>query len=446
MFLLTTILIILIIFYAFYVQPRYNRNRNGYTSKRCMCGCQEGIFSAKKANITKGDNCPLLKSSYKSLLGSVSKTDKAGFSNDSSGNSLKTLCNMGNSIMAKCSTNQTYTKTPSIGDPMKDHDFVRLCCNGENKSKCNMGSDCIINKAKLSEISRELSSTSNTESYTNSTSEGGNKFSKYCSLGTKIINNKCTIDDLHPQKDPVFKKYCCNGSDNMDMCKTEIVDRCLVPTSKFVNKSRDISNWGDATILNDTSMETVKNFCKLGNYIMENKCNTGDASASINPMNDAYFKKYCCNGSSDRAQCNPSNINCASDKAKFIEKSLRLNYTDSMFTNQSNIDSVTDFCKLGLNGCERINPTSDPLFRKYCCNGSSDRSRCNSSNVTDCIGNKAKFMELDKTISSLNPGSISSNKNLTDQYCSIAKLLLDKGCSGITPSTYKNYKLYCTTV
>ena len=323
-----------------------------YTKKKCCLN--KCIKYNSIEGIKEKPKCSLVKAVYHNLVSGLGKLDTKTFGINNNYKSLNTMCNTGNEVLGRCNQYNWIT------NPMKNKDFIRLCCNGENdESKCTLGADCIHKKGKLSYKSYGYNDFNDKSADIPSNAE---ELREYCRLGKDIIDSKCSVDELHPQNDPIFKKYCCNNSNDMSICGPEMVDKCVINNAKFMNQSSTFTNWTDTTPNNDYNAQTLREFCKVG----------------IDTMN------------------------CNSNQMK------------------------------------------DPYFKKYCCNNSSDSSQCDVYNVDACIVNKAKFLEADKTISSLNPDTIIYNTNIIDNYCNLANILTTKGCSGINTTNYKNYQLYCS--
>lgn len=396
--------------------------------KHCLTSCckKEGLTSRGK----KG--CPIMKAVFKPAIKYLGKIDQKSFSNDTNARSLKNVCKMGNDVLNDCS------KYNIFNDPMKDKEFLTLCCNN-NHELCSsgIGSDCIINKAKLATSSYNYTNFNDSSADVNA-----DALRNYCILGKQVLDNGCVVDELHPEKDPIYKKYCCNSSSDMSVCGPEIVDKCVIGKSRFMNQSYNLQNWTDQTAASNIGI--LKDFCTIGKNLTDGGCVGG-----LNPMNDIQYKKYCCTSGydNDPTQCGPEMINkCISGKAQFSSQSSNFpNWTEG--TILSNVGTVKAFCDLGQElidkSCTGLNPMTDTYYKKYCCNSSNDVSQCGSYNVDDCIVNRAKFNELNNSISSMSQSSIGSNMDTVLKFCELADTLKLKTCAGSDPTSVKNYALYC---
>jgi hypothetical protein len=411
------LVIVIVVIIVFLITINYNK-KNYY----CLSSCckKEGLNTVNKG-------CPLLKSVFKPAITYFGSIDQNSFRHESNAKSLTNICNIGKKVVNECS------KYNIFNDPLKNKDFIKLCCNNNSETcNSNIGIDCIIDKGKLSDLSYSF-----TNFNENSAEANADSLRNYCSLGKKIIDNGCAIDLSHPQKDLIYQKYCCENG--IGTCGPGIVDKCIINKSKFMNKSPTFASWTDQTA--SLNFDTLQNFCDIGKKLTDGNCK------GITPTNDVYYKKYCCTNG-DTSQCGPDMMNkCISKKAQFTSLSSQFQTWDDNVV-LANIGSVKSFCDIGQdlidNNCTgNINPMNDVLYRKYCCNSSNDVSQCGTYNVDDCISNRIKFNNLNNTISSMSQSSIGTNINIITEFCELADKLTLKTCYGTDPTTLRNYVMNC---
>ena len=304
--------------------------------------------------------CPILKTAYRPLVNVYKNMDRSTFNSNSSENTnhkgLRTMCNIGNSILNNCDNYNIFT------DPTRDYGFRTLCCNVEPItdvgksipiSQCASGVDCVINKANLKYDSDTYSKLTD-----NSIPTYASQIKDYCSNGKSIIDNKCFVDDLHPLKDSTFKKLCCTDIDtanagDLSSCGPDAV-KCTASKSSFTTQSSYFQDFTQSSVTNPSNATLIRNFCKMG--VNLSGCGGFDVNTS------SSFVKYCCNKNS----CTESNVdNC------IVPAEIFKSY-DASFQNETmiiaNPDLFNSYCSLG-NGLKNSGCTIDVdsyKWYKYC--------------------------------------------------------------------------------
>lgn len=384
-----------------------------------------------KCNIDKGVKCTINKSKLYNIGTPLFSRFNDTADNEIDITNLKNYCTTGKDIMdSDCNVDDLHPKRISS--------FKRYCCNeSDDPSVCGpeIIDKCIVNVSKFLKKSANITNVFN--SPLNLTADIAS-LTDLCTTGIDLINKDCkTIDPLTRSN---FKTYCCNGSDDPSKCNISNLE-CIINKARFTTNTSP-TTWNNNTVIENNS--GMKSFCTDGIDLI-NKCN------DVSPLQNNYFKRYCCDGSSDATKCiDPTIVNadsCVSKNSKFVVQSKDiLNYTtDSILSGSGNI---RNFCTTGLRlmsaGCT-IDPMSTTDFRNYCCNGSSDRTKCVVSNVDDCILNQAKFTTNDALFATYAPTSATARAMVTEinHHCAIGNTIISNGCSGINPATTRSYNIHC---
>ncbi len=185
---------------------------------------------------------------------------------------------------------------------------------------------------------------------------------------------------------------------------------------------------------------TVFDYCKSGGALITNHCNI------VNPINSDKFRQFCCNNTTDPAQCNDISASCAINTSKFLAQEPTMTNLNLL------VDvtvPVTSFCQLGLDlkqtACSSTNYMT-ANFIKYCCNGVADSTKC-SMDAANCFININKLTRQVNTFSAANiPTDIATMRGNTSvgvvgyvpmiqDYCNTLNKVQQSGCtysSGLT--------------
>lgn len=229
--------------------------------------------------------CPITKIVYTMLDNLVSKFDPKTFYTDNNHAILNATCKIGNDVVSRCNKNNLFM------NPLNSPIYIKYCCNG-NPDTCNIGSDCMYKKAKLTYESNNYKNLNEADISGSTVTQ----LKSFCQSGKNIIDNKCVIDDIHPLNNDVYKHYCCKDS----ICGPENIDGCVTYKSDFLRLLNDTKNRPPGEI---GTVETgrIKQMCQSGININTDGC------IGVNPIYDETFRAYCCNDSGDVTKCSVNN-------------------------------------------------------------------------------------------------------------------------------------------
>jgi hypothetical protein len=220
---------------------------------------------------------------------------------------------------------------------------------------------------------------------------------------------------------------------------------CLMPIVSYKNNVDLLNNISFPSIDIDQNSKTITNLCKIGKDIITKDC----TSLFFNPIRDKSFVDLCCNGKDEYDSCTDESVKCTLDKSKFYNKAYNLtNFNDSALINQDNKDVLSEFCNLGSDimsskcNNDKYYPMNNDVFKKYCCNGSSDEKDCGIDSF-NCSIKSADFMNKDYSTQNIQLSSVEYNKDIIKDYCDIGIDVLNKKCILTDPLKSKNFNDIC---
>ncbi|MDD4930890.1 MAG: hypothetical protein PHG66_01890 [Candidatus Colwellbacteria bacterium] len=337
---------------------------------------------------------------------------------------VKNMCDIGISLMTK-GCNQTH--------PINSDVFRNFCCNGStDPALCNSDSiDCVINSSSFSSMDygmtgmsiSSIDGTANIKTVTD-----------YCTLGHQIIDKKCA--QTFPINSNQYRTMCCNTDTNTTSC-TDTALQCTLDTSSFLNTDYNMSNMTIAAVSSNTG--TVSNYCHSGQSLISNGCKLSY------PTNSSQFRSLCCNTDTSPSSCTDTALQCTLDTSRFANQDYNMtNMTiDSI---SSNTGTIADYCHAGqrliTNGCKMSRPTNSSQFNKFCCNNTSDPTKCTESALT-CTLNSSLFMNQDYNMTNMTTSAVVSNQAVVTNYCNLGYDLISNGCNSISPYTANFTRLCC---
>lgn len=342
----------------------------------------------------------------------------------------------------------TQNGLTSIVDPSESSIYTKYCNPGLEQAGRFINSDYSMQNFNTGAITANLP-------FLNS----------YCADGKFLTNNRL-IGIVDPNTSSPFNKYCQGG---------------LEEAGRFINWDYSLQNFNTGAIT--PNLQTLKNYCADGDYLVEN-----GFTNIVNPSDSSVYNKFCkggleqagrfitkdydfqnlnpyslqANSDAITAWCNDgkylvnnnlfsivdprksANYNkyctpCFSDSAKFINQDYSLqNFNPSAAS--ANRATLIDYCTTGSrlvsNGCNTlIDPQNSSAYRGICCvNGTCDPA-------AGCYINNSDFGNMSYNLQNFNDNSISSNIDYLAKYCSTGNDLIANGCrpQGITDTPYRKY-------
>jgi hypothetical protein len=336
----------------------------------------------------------------KCILNSISFNSSKNPTSISNPQSVDDYCSLGRKLVAD--------ECKSV-IPTNNSSFSNYCCNGSTKFEdCTpFAQECTVDSAnfKLNEVIM-----SDFTPGSNSIQSNSDKINSYCALGKKIIDRNCS--QLLPINSQGFKQLCCNGSSDKTKCSSTAA--CAINGSSFISQDKQLE--GVPKLNLQSSIESVKKYCKTGISLISDNCGN-----DVIPTNSATFKDLCCNESSDPLKCSENALSCTLGLTDFMNKDYTA--TDTNITNASGQTSITQYCNMGYDllnkGC---NSTSiiTPNFKKYCCNGSSDPTKCNPTSLTCMINSTVANGNVNSFTSSGYPTTPLDISTRSSQFMSVS--------------------------
>lgn len=307
--------------------------------------------------------------------------------------------------------------------------YRTMCCNTltPNTNNCNRKSvACTIDGSDFMKQSIPLHDTIHKST--------GNEdlISKWCDLGKALDTNECVITKPFDVAD--FSYGCCNGSTGIDDCNSES-RQCLFDSDKFSSKEYTISNLLSQPSAWYSNKSQFEDYCNTGKSLVTRGC------IQKNPLSPggSVFPQVCCNGSMDINSCTDGAMQCLYNTSLFADKDYFMNSTAQTYLQldgsvsrfaDNNATMTNEYCTIGKsildNHCVYGKPMESLAFREFCCNGSTDPSKCTST-VSSCTSLGGTFLSND--VHNFPVSSIIDNASSVQSYCDIGSQLLEKNCS-----------------
>lgn len=384
--------------------------------------CCNNIIDAKACN-NDAMNCPINKSTFSHNSNALALVSDATLANPANIDQLTSFCALGNSIIKdNCEIDENH--------PINNKTFQKLCCKGTTDStvcadasslNCSINSGKFIVQANVFANFNDAAISSNLDLLSN-----------FCSTGQSLIDNNCS-SVVWPMNNPAFQKYCCNGSSDVNACKSNSV--CLNTTASFLNN--DSSLKGFVTTQIGPNIGKLTQYCQNGSDMLSSNC-----LSIVNPQTKTTFQNFC------------KHPDCLSNVAQFMttDKSLS-NGNFAYGVSGSDQTNINNYCsasnQLLANGCtDLVNPQNSATFRSVCCKNSNNTNDCSPA-ATQCFIDINNFGYQSSILSSVadNQSQWGPNKPLIDPYCATAKRLVSNACGydPLSQATYQKFQNYCNS-
>lgn len=320
--------------------------------------------------------------------------------------------------------------------PVTSSKFREFCCNDSVDSQdCNDKSlNCTFDSADFSEIDSKVKGV---EIYSANANKG--IITDYCTLGEKLITDGCK--QILPVNSENFRQFCCNNSTHPEDCNLQSL-QCTFNGSEFMKTDEGMQNMDLSAVNSNT--DRIIGYCDLGGSIINSGC------TQIRPTNSEKFRTMCCNNSTNPENCNDNSLNCLFDSGRFEKLTNDLGNITLSSVN-SNKDKIDEFCNLGIsiqeNGCNQTIPINSDMFRKFCCNGSLDPTKC-TPNSFQCTLDSGNFVNEDYDNKNITLESIvyPQTRQIVTDYCNIGDSILSRECTQTNPINSDQFrKLCCNT-
>lgn len=321
--------------------------------------------------------------------------------------------------------------------PSNDEKFRNFCCNGyaNDPSKCNSESlQCTYDISTFMDIDGGISGLPKT-----SWGDNKNNIIDYCTTGRSIDEHKCTL--YRPTNSKTYTDLCCNGSSNSIDCSESSL-QCLIDSIDFINNDVKVANI-DIDIDNAISnKDIVVDYCSSGISLSNKKC------TQVTPINSGKFRDLCCNSYNSIDKCDEKSLQCIFDSGSFQKMETDMKNVDTSMVSYR-LEDTQKFCESGIklmqDKCNGTIPINSDKFREFCCNDSTDPSKCSVESLK-CTTDSSDFINRDYTLQNTTAESaiysdITKN-NITD-YCNLGTSLINRKCSNVVPLNFPKFRELC---
>ena len=325
-------------------------------------------------------NCAIDSGSFVNTNNTFSSYDLVNVSSSN----LTGFCELGVKVL-----NNGCTQT----QPLNSSTFQTFCCNNTNNSNnCNNHAiQCTIDSGDFVKKSQSLSTMTQSDAASSIA-----VVKAYCELGEKI-KSSCSI--IEPITYDAYRNLCCVGNTSYENCTSDT--SCISTSSSFQTKN----NTMNLTPISNVEETSTRNYCELGNTLIQNNCNQTKA------INYPKFQEFCCNNTNDSSKCTNDSIQCTLDAASFLslDNSYKNIQLSSVNTNQSQISA---YCRSGdsliQRGCNTTKPNTSAKFNEFCCDGSTNPSDCTENALQHTL-KASNFLYLDGGYNSVTDASLVSD-------------------------------------
>jgi len=343
-----------------------------------------------------------------------------------------------------------------IVQPLNTLNFSRTCCNGSHDIKdCNSSSrQCLFDSDKFTVKENDISNMLNQPEIWHNNKD---IFNSYCDAGKSLETRNC-IHKNPLSSGGIFPAICCNNSTDINNCNESAMN-CLYNSSLFKDKDQYMSSQADQAMRIDgtvagfvrNNLDMTNEYCAVGNSLLTDGC----TQTLVKPMLSSGFKNFCCNGSSNPADCKSTVSPCLSIGSTFISDDATIS---GVPLGNMNVDATTNYCNNGIsllsNNCATnpisvsyIKPgTSHTTFQDLCCGGTTTPSRCTLGNGgLNCSIDANTFHNYTYSLDSMGDstsafmGSIDNIRNM----CGAGSRLTSNGCQNYDPKSKPSYVKYC---
>ncbi len=395
-----------------------NTNTNTNTPVSSTTASSDSTSTTTTTNPVNNIECLVAGSTFASVLLDGFPSYES-LSNTQDQNKISNFCKAGQKALS-CKS--------KIVSPLNEVKFQKYCCDGNIQLCTDVSQKCIIEKAKLHNLSYDFSNI-NKESF--DSIEVQQKLQSFYDAGKDIMENGCAIDEFHPLNDSNYIKYCCNNQSKENECNSKSME-CTINKSVFANEAYTFKQFNNSSLTIASNAAKLTSFCALGKQIQ----NSGCAIDELHPLNNADYVKYCCGGKVNFAACTEESLKCVFDSAEYLDKEPGFeNFNVSSITN--NLNKINDFCTLGEQiteqDCGHIAiPQKDEIYTKLC------------TNREACLESSGRFLDKQPIFANFTDASINENINTVNEFCDTGIALQNGNCNTIVlPGNDTNFTRLC---
>ena len=327
--------------------------------------------------------------------------------------------------------NKINTNECSQVIPVNSEKYRNFCCNNSTHPEdCNENNiSCTFDSGDFLEKDYSLQNMEMSAVQTNKAS-----ILEYCALGTNLLSKDCK--QTNPINSTKFRQLCCNDSTNPADCNEKALE-CLFNSGDFTTVDYNMSNMALSSV--NTNRDTITEYCKLGENVIQNNCST-------HPTNSDKFRTMCCNNSNHPTDCNERSRECLFDSGAFETMAYSMSNM-TLSSVESNKGKIKELCDLGKkiqnNSCSQINPMNTDVYRNFCCNSSIDPGQC-TPEALQCTFDSSTFTTKDYNNQNMTLLSIrGENENTIKDYCNSGQNIIENNCNGVIPTNSDQFRNFC---